>query len=202
MMFFTASPSYISTSESNRMNPSLTRSSRERALPSGAAAWRRARSSLMAALLVSAMPSRASATPEYPAVIDASLQLPDPCPRPLSRCLICHTTARGGQRTAEQLFAITLRDYGLTRGNEGATLQNALGMLPEETDSDGDGESDKEELRGCGNPSGEELGIGPEYGCDGAHLARELPSDAPFVLIAVGVAGVLVRRRRRPAARA
>jgi hypothetical protein len=135
-------------------------------------------------------------------VLDASLQLADPCPRPLSRCLICHTTARGGQRTAEQLFAITLRDYGLTRGNEGAALENALALLPEDTDSDGDGEPDKEELRGCGNPSGEELGIGPEYGCDGAHLARDLPSDAPLMLMALGAAAVLVRRRRGPAARA
>lgn len=183
------------------MKPLFIRASRKREL-SAVAAWRWARLSLTAALLISAVPSKALATPEYPGVIDGSLQLPEPCPRPLSRCLICHTTARGGQRTAEQLFAITLRDYGLTRGNEGAALQNALAMLPEATDSDGDGESDKDELRGCGNPSGEELGIGPEYGCDGAHLARDLPSDAPLMLIALGVAGVVVRRRRRPAARA
>lgn len=178
------------------MKRSLTRASQRQGRSSG---WRWLRSLLAASLLISAVPGAALATPEYPGVIDGALQLAEPCPRPLSRCLICHTTARGGQRTAEQLFAITLRGYGFTRGNEGTALQNALAMLPEATDSDGDGESDKDELRACGNPSGEELGIGPEYGCDGAHLARELPGDAPLMLIALGVAGVIVRRRRRPA---
>lgn len=184
------------------MKSSLKPASHERSLRSGIAAWRWARWVLPTALLAGAVPSAALATPEYPGVIDGALQLPEPCPRPLSRCLICHTTARGGQRTAEQLFAITLRDYGFTRGNEGVALQNALAMLPEDTDSDGDGDFDKDELRACGNPSGEELGIGPEYGCDGAHLARELPSNAPLMLIALGVAGVIVRRRRGSAARA
>lgn len=155
---------------------------------------RRARAGLPAALLLCCWSARVAATPEYPLVIDAALEVS--CPRPNSRCLICHTTARGGQRTAEQLFALTLRDYGLTRGREGATLQNALLTLSEEIDSDGDGEPDKEELRVCGNPSGEELGIGPEYGCDGAHLARHVPSDAPLALLAISVASVLVRRRR------
>jgi len=202
MTFFMGWPSFISTSENNGMNPSLTRAWRRPELSSRRAGWRLARLSVAAALLIGAVPGRALATPEYPLVLDASLQLAEPCPGPLSRCLICHTTARGGQRTAEQLFALTLRDYGLTRGNEGTALQSALAMLPEETDSDGDGDFDKEELRLCRNPSGEELGIGPEYGCDGAHLARDLPSDAPFMLIALGVAGVLVRRRRGSVARA
>jgi hypothetical protein len=138
--------------------------------------------------------SPAQATPEYPFVLDAALETS--CPRPLSRCLICHTTARGGQRTAVQPFADALRDYGLTRGGDGAALQSALLALPDETDSDEDGVADKDELVACGNPSGEELGIGPEYGCDGAHLARVARSEAPLVLVALGVAGLVMRRRR------
>jgi hypothetical protein len=95
-----------------------------------------------------------------------------------------------------QPFAESLRDYGLTRGGDGPALQGALLALPEETDSDEDGVTDKDELVACGNPSGEDLGIGPEYGCDGAHLARAARSEAPLVLVALGVAGLLMRRRR------
>jgi hypothetical protein len=157
-------------------------------------ARRTARMISIGALLVLAVPSVAVATPEYPQVIDATLGVS--CPRPLSRCLICHTTARGGQRTAEQLFAQALKDYGLARGREGSTLQNALRMLPDETDSDEDDVPDKEELRVCGNPSGEELGIGPEYGCDGAHLAPDSSSDTPQLLVALGVLLMVARRRR------
>lgn len=149
---------------------------------------------LASALLSLSFARSAAATPEYPLVLDATLGAD--CPRPLTRCLICHTTARGGQRTAVQPFANTLRMYGLSRGHEVSALQAALGGLPDDTDSDDDGIGDKEELASCGNPSGEDLGFGPEYGCDGAHLALELPSDAPLLLIAVGAAGLCVRRRR------
>ena len=137
-------------------------------------------------------PSLAGATPEYPLVIDNVLEVT--CPRPNSRCLICHTTARGGQRTAEQSFVRELD--GLTRGKDPGALSEALRELDEDVDSDGDGVGDKEELRGCGNPSGEELGFGPEYGCDGAHLAREARGDAPLLLLATLLAGLFVRPRR------
>ncbi len=150
---------------------------------------------------VSFAPS-ATATPEYPLVIDSALDVS--CPRPNSRCLICHTTSRGGQGTAVQPFARTLYDYGLVRGKDTQGLQTALLRLGDATvDSDEDGVFDEDELRLCGNPSGEELGIGPEYGCDGAHLARDVNSDLPFVLAAVTVAGLLLRTRsvRLPARR-
>jgi hypothetical protein len=146
--------------------------------------------------------SGAAATPEYPLVIDSTLDVS--CPRPNSRCLICHTTSRGGQGTAVQPFARTLYDYGLVRGRDTQGLERALFRLGEATDdSDADGVFDEDELRLCGNPSGEELGIGPEYGCDGAHLARNANSDLPFVLAAVTVAGLLLRTRslRLPARR-
>jgi hypothetical protein len=136
----------------------------------------------------------AHATPEYPLILDATFGTP--CPNPNSRCVICHTSSRGGQSTAVRPFAVTLKDYGLNRGRDVGLLQRALTALPDATDSDEDGVPDKEELMMCGNPSGADLGAGPEYGCDGAHLAHRLPSDAPFALIALLVAGAIVRRRR------
>jgi hypothetical protein len=177
------------------MNRSLPHDQTQRRWTAAIAAARRAlRLLLRAGVLLAVLPASAGATPEYPLVIDASLGVS--CPRPLSRCLICHTTARGGQRTAVQPFAQTMNDYGLTRGHDVGALQTALQGLPEETNSDDEGLPDKEELRVCGNPSGAELGIGPEYGCDGAHLARNLPSDVPLILVAVGAVGAIVRRCR------
>jgi hypothetical protein len=138
----------------------------------------------------------AQATPEYPLVLDATFGTS--CPNPNSRCVICHTSARGGQATAVRPFAQTLRGYGLSRGRDPGLLQQALQRLPDATDSDDDGAPDKEELMMCGNPSGEDLGAGPEYGCDGAHLAARLPrsNDAPLALVSLLVAGAIVRRRR------
>jgi hypothetical protein len=136
----------------------------------------------------------ARATPEYPLILDATFGTE--CPNPNSRCVICHTSSRGGQATAVRPFAVTLRGFGLNRGRDGGALQQALIALPDATDSDEDGAPDKEELMLCGNPSGADLGVGPEYGCDGAHLVARLPSDAPLALIALLVAGAIVRRRR------
>ena len=139
-----------------------------------------------------------AATPEYPSTIDSALNVR--CSDPRSRCLICHTTSRGGEGTAEQVFALRLGDFGLNRGNDSGSLRSALNQLGESEDSDGDGTPDKEELRACGNPSGDALGAGPEYGCDGAQLAPVAARPAGALgLLAVSVATLLVRlgRRRR-----
>lgn len=137
----------------------------------------------------------ARATPEYPLVLDATFSTS--CPNPNSRCVICHTSSRGGQATALRPFATTLRSLGLDRGRDVGALQGALARLPETTDSDEDGVPDREELETCGNPSGDDLGAGPEYGCDGAHLAPfPAKNDASFALLSLLVASVIVRRRR------
>ncbi|HWO12964.1 MAG TPA: hypothetical protein VNN80_25870, partial [Polyangiaceae bacterium] len=137
-------------------------------------------------------------TPEYPLVLDATYGTE--CPQ-LSRCLICHTTARGGQSTAIQPFAKTLGQYGLNRGRDSAALQAALAALPDTTDSDDDGEPDEQELMVCGNPSGEDLGSGPQYGCDGAQLAPGSASDVAYGLMALLAAGFIARRRAPSVAR-
>jgi hypothetical protein len=137
----------------------------------------------------------AHATPEYPLVLDAFFMTS--CPNPNSRCVICHTSSRGGQATAVRPFAKTLSPLGLNRGHDVGALQGALMRLPDTTDSDEDGAPDKDELMMCGNPSGDDLGVGPEYGCDGAHLApRSAGDDACVGFISLLVASVIVRRRR------
>jgi len=137
----------------------------------------------------------AQATPEYPLLLDTTYGTE--CPQ-LTRCLICHTTARGGQSTAVQPFARTLRRYGLSRGRDGGALLAALDALPETTDSDNDGDPDVEELMVCGNPSGEDLGSGPQYGCDGAQLVPGSAGDAGLALVALLAAGFIARRGESP----
>ncbi len=145
----------------------------------------------------------ARATPEYPEVLDEALAVS--CPRPNSRCLVCHTTSRGGQGTAQQPFARDLViNYfedtgGALRGRDPAGLRAALMALDDTNDADADGESDKDELTECGNPSGEDLGIGPEYGCDGAHLSAVPQRSALpglFALMAISWLRARARQRR------
>jgi hypothetical protein len=91
--------------------------------------------------------------------------------------------------------------FNFNRGHDVNGLRNALTLLNETQDSDGDGEPDKQELRECGNPSGDDLGAGPEYGCDGAQLvtaaAARRSSNSALGVLALGLAGVLVHCARR-----
>jgi hypothetical protein len=74
----------------------------------------------------------------------------------------------------------------------------AIERLPDDTDSDEDGTPDKEELFDCSNPSGEEFGIPPEYGCDGATLSPRAPDADPLSLVVAIVVGLGLVRLRRP----
>jgi hypothetical protein len=146
----------------------------------------------------------AGASENYPAILDRQLGVE--CPRPLSRCRICHDTAAGGEGTANQPFALALkRDYGLSGGKAGRELALALGRLPEDLDTDADGATDKEELASCMNPSGPELSEGPGFGCAG-QLALGTPRTPSLgiALLSCSIAGMLVRSaagRRRGSGR-
>lgn len=152
----------------------------------------------MAVVIASVLPltSLARATPQYPGALDAELMVS--CPDPLSRCLICHTTAAGG-KTAFQAFALTLRDNNFYRPNDPNGLRTTLRLLAlpaNNPDSDGDGVTDLDELRQCRNPSGGEFDSVPKYGCDGARLAP--PPDrwglAAALLLGSILCGGLARR--------
>ena len=139
----------------------------------------------------------ANASPNYPSLLD--MQNGTSCPRPLTRCLICHDTAAGGEQTANRPFAKRLKMYGL-EGKSGRKLTAALQALkaePEPIDSDGDGMSDVEELAACMNPSGEELTEGPGFGCV-ARLAAPAPSTRtlPALASALVACGLLVASAR------
>ena len=142
-------------------------------------------------------PEVASASETYPGILDDTYETA--CPRPLTRCLICHTTAAGGEETANRPFAVTLREYGLSEGKAGRKLAMALAALPDDRDSDGDGAADRDELAVCMNPSGGELSDGPGFGCapqlaphPGAGLVCWLTS------VTLGVLFLVARRPRSP----
>ena len=135
----------------------------------------------------------AVASENYPAILDRQLGVE--CPRPLSRCRICHDTAAGGEGTANQPFALALKhDYGLSGGKAGRELAMALSLIPDDLDTDGDGATDKEELAACMNPSGPELSEGPGFGCVG-QLALGTPrTPSPgLALLSCSIACLLVR---------
>jgi hypothetical protein len=153
---------------------------------------------LAALFVVLGLAGRVQATPQYPGAIDAELMVS--CPDPLSRCLICHTTAAGG-KTAFQQFALTLKANNFYRPNDPAGLRNTLRLLATlNTNSDDDEIPDIEELKLCRNPSGDEFDSGPEYGCDGGHIAPASEPDtwglAAAALMALALASRLVRRVR------
>jgi hypothetical protein len=142
----------------------------------------------------------AAASENYPSVLDA--QGMTMCPNALTRCLICHDSAAGGEQTANRPFAVTMKDYGL-EGKSPRKLITALARLREEDvdqDSDADGMTDLEELAACMNPSGEELSDGPGFGC-GARLA--VPAGHapawPAVVSALVVGGLLLGSARQRA---
>ncbi len=87
-------------------------------------------------------------------------------------CLLCHTTASGGGGTANQPFALALKDRGLTGGGDTDALTTALAALEADAvDSDGDGTTDVEGLRAGLDPNdgvafcGSDVVDAPTYGC-------------------------------------
>jgi hypothetical protein len=163
------------------------------------------------ALLVSArlcFAPDALASPNYPGILDSYSGVE--CPRPLTRCLICHVTAAAGEGTAKQPFAQMLIDTYDLKGKSGRALAAALDELPADRDTDGDGAPDLEELAECHNPSGEELSQGPGFGCSAAPSLRPGPltrprplaggPGRPLIFASLLLALGLVRRRAAPSA--
>jgi hypothetical protein len=135
----------------------------------------------------------ASGSENYPAILDRQKSVD--CPRPLTRCLICHDTAAGGEGSANRPFARALvEEYGLSGGKAGRELAMAIERLPDDVDTDGDGAPDQEELALCMNPSGGELSEGPGFGCSLREPPRRSEPVAPWLLV---LALAVLRRRPR-----
>jgi hypothetical protein len=152
-----------------------------------------------ALVLVLGATSLADASENYPAELATSSGRSGACGNSALQCLVCHNSIDGGEGTADQPFVDTLEaQTGFADGEDRRGLREALTALFEDapdTDTDGDGVTDRDELAACRNPSGPELTNPPSFGCDGAHIGSMAPgASAALLVLALLSAG---RRRTR-----
>ena len=150
-----------------------------------------------------ALAGSASASPEFPAVVDSELSMD--CPPP---CTICHTSPNGGAETAVQPFVETLRVaypeflLGEEQLAEGLALARTTPCegTNEPCNIDGNDKSDIEDLEAGNDPNtGQPLAC-PKYGCGASSIAPERHTrslDGTSALILLGAIGIMARRVRR-----
>src|SRR5450432_2653577 len=98
----------------------------------------------VASLLMISRPAAASI--EYPGLVKNYWDVKKLPVTGADGCALCHTTDPGMLGTANQKFALTLKNFGLQSLNDNA-LKAALDKSKSKmSDSDGDGSSDYEEL--------------------------------------------------------
>lgn len=138
-----------------------------------------------------------SASPSYPGVIQNELGMA--CP---PACTLCHTTARGGNLTANAPFGVATRQAGLDccKPDE---LSEILGSLEQQlVDSDEDGVADVAELRENSDPNSDAVPIAcvPSGDPGGCSLRAGAPESRPEAVLATASLALLCalpRARKR-----
>lgn len=156
----------------------------------------------------------ASATPNFPVAVQSDLGLAAP-----PDCSLCHTDGDvGGRGTANQPFAVHLRERGLVAFDTSALKSALEAIAAEKIDSDGDCTDDVDELKAGTSPNTADPGgcdggapatpsaiaAGPSYGCAVAAAGaggRPGGTIALALALVFGLAlGYALSRRRRFAA--
>jgi hypothetical protein len=140
-----------------------------------------------------ASPRIASASPNFPAELQKEWDLPT-----APGCIVCHQNDLGGVGTATKPFARSLQRKGLVQEDIGS-LDTALAALKaQNTDSDGDGISDIDELQ-MGTDPNDGPGTFDQYPIPMTGCAMSVPSRSsalPFGLLA-GAYACVARGRRK-----
>ena len=162
---------------------------------------RRASWASACSLAVALFSGEASASEGYPAALREDLALGY-----APACTLCHAGADdAGMPAADTPFARSMMARGLLGGDDLASLASALSaMRRDDTDSDGDGATDLDELSWGGDPNTPDLPAGtseesaePRYGCAVSPETSPRESPRAFVGLLMAAAYVAVRRKAR-----
>jgi hypothetical protein len=160
------------------------------------------------ALSVLLVAGTSHADPSFPSAVESDWKVP--C---LPKCTLCHLTQLGGPGNIRTTtdgspgFGATLRDlYGLSVGNV-SSIHSALAQAKAgNSDVDGDGKTDYDELSTGMDPNDPTPGAtictgdtGPVYGC--VRVARPGPVDGAASTFAIATLIGLATLRRRGARR-
>ncbi|HEY2405563.1 MAG TPA: thrombospondin type 3 repeat-containing protein [Polyangiaceae bacterium] len=144
----------------------------------------------LSALVISSRAAHAS--PNYP---DAVLKYIGGKP-PAPPCTLCHSSDLGGPGTVVTDFGREVLSQGAIGKNDVGSLDRALATMDaEQTDSDGDGIPDLDELRMGSDPNdgpGNGLPI-PQTGC----AVRGSPDSGVVTLLALALCSIALRVRSR-----
>lgn len=138
----------------------------------------------------------ALASPEFPEALQSETGAP--CPPP---CTVCHRDSNGGLGTVTKPFGKSMIGAQLEAANTQALKSAVATLRSQQTDSDGDGTPDIDELEKGSDPNagGDVTVCGPTYGC-GARVEPRGEIDRvalSAVLLSLGAMAALGRRRRR-----
>jgi hypothetical protein len=145
---------------------------------------------LILLVVVFGLVPRARALPEYPAELQRAADTP--C---LPHCNVCHRDDNAGSGTVDRPFVLNMQRLGGLGENKASIAPAVAELARIQTDSDGDGTADINELAMGDDPNDayETSLCGPQAGCvAGTRPPPDLGLATPL-LLALGW-----RRRRRP----